>query len=256
MNQAQTITFIPVGRLLAHPENPRKDLGDLTELTDSIRTKGILQNLTVVPVDADNLYTSYTVVIGHRRLAAAKAAGLESVPCVVTSMSYQEQIETMLLENMQRNDLTVYEQALGFQQLSLLGCPGYIVVDDALTNPLVGDLLFAPMERETFVTPMYCSDVWEARRAWNLVGDLFRAAPSEEKPDSVPATAPEADEEPVPALSEPSGVPEQVSFAVPIPEADPCKRARIQAYDRRQAREERLRIRSDLHVRFARIAEP
>ena len=117
----QNITLISVDRLIPHPENPRKDIGDVSELADSIRAKGVLQNLTVVPVDAADPDTKYTVVIGHRRLAAAKQAGLDSLPCVISDMSYQEQIETMLLENMQRNDLTVYEQALGFQQLSMLG---------------------------------------------------------------------------------------------------------------------------------------
>lgn len=117
----QQIIYISTDRLLSHPENPRKDLGDLTELADSIRQKGVLQNLTVVPIDRENPYTSYTVVIGHRRLSAAKLAGLTSLPCVVTDMTYQEQLETMLLENMQRSDLTIYEQALGFQQLSMLG---------------------------------------------------------------------------------------------------------------------------------------
>lgn len=57
----------------------------------------------------------YKVIIGHRRLAAAKAAGLEKVPCVVADMTPKEQLQTMLLENMQRSDLTVYEQAQGFQ---------------------------------------------------------------------------------------------------------------------------------------------
>jgi ParB family chromosome partitioning protein len=60
-------------------------------------------------------------VIGHRRLAAAKLAGLEKVPCNVAEMTEQEQISTMLLENMQRNDLTVYEQAQGFQMMLDLG---------------------------------------------------------------------------------------------------------------------------------------
>lgn len=120
MGQTQ-ITYISVEKLIPHPDNPRKDIGDVSELADSIRAKGVLQNLTVVPVDPADPDTSYTVVIGHRRLTAAKQAGLSSLPCVISDMSYQEQIETMLLENMQRNDLTVYEQALGFQQLSLLG---------------------------------------------------------------------------------------------------------------------------------------
>lgn len=63
----------------------------------------------------------YIAVIGHRRLAAAKLAGLKEVPCVISDMSYSEQIATMLLENMQRNDLTLYEQAEGFQMMLDLG---------------------------------------------------------------------------------------------------------------------------------------
>ena len=107
------IVEIPLTSISPHPDNPRKDLGDLTELADSIRTTGILQNLTVV----QNEDYTYTVIIGHRRLAAAKLAGLTTVPCVVTEMTAEEQLATMLAENMQRSDLTVYEQAEGIQLL-------------------------------------------------------------------------------------------------------------------------------------------
>ena len=147
------IEMILTGLIKPHPDNPRKDLGDLKELTESIRQNGIYQNLTVVPrrvpmVGDDNLLMpgqiqrcsnpaekermqdafnaglkviGYTVVIGHRRLAAAKEAGLKKVPCAVVEMSPQKQIETMILENMQRADLTVYEQVKGFQLLLDLG---------------------------------------------------------------------------------------------------------------------------------------
>lgn len=111
------IKYIDVSKLHPHPNNPRKDLGDLTELTDSISAQGILQNLTVVPfiegIDPDK----YTVVIGHRRLEAAKLADLEEVPCVIADLDYKEQLATMLMENIQRSDLTIYEQSQGFQQL-------------------------------------------------------------------------------------------------------------------------------------------
>lgn len=113
---------LPVDRLYPHPDNPRKDVGDVSELAESIKTNGIFQNLTVVPggkgapSDAD-----YTVIIGHRRLAAAKQAGLKTVPCMVAEMDEREQAATMLLENMQRTDLTVFEQAQGFQMMLNLG---------------------------------------------------------------------------------------------------------------------------------------
>lgn len=114
------IVNMPVEYLVPHPQNPRKDLGDISELVDSIKNNGIYQNLTAVPLnekdDADN--PQYMVIIGHRRLAAAKQAGLKEVPCVIKrGMSEADQLRTMLMENMQRTDLTVYEQAQGFQQL-------------------------------------------------------------------------------------------------------------------------------------------
>ena len=112
------ITMIPIGLLEHHPENPRKDLGDLTELTASIKKNGIMQNLTVI---ADPETSKYLVVIGNRRLEAAKAAGLIELPCVVKDLDHKAQISTMLEENMQRADLTIYEQAQGFQMMMDLG---------------------------------------------------------------------------------------------------------------------------------------
>ena len=112
---------LSVERLHPHPDNPRKDLGDLTELAASIKENGIFQNLTVVADDPTSTVSDFTVIIGHRRLAAAKLAGLTEVPCVIVEMTQKEQVQTMLLENMQRSDLTVYEQAQGFQMMLDLG---------------------------------------------------------------------------------------------------------------------------------------
>jgi ParB family transcriptional regulator, chromosome partitioning protein len=113
------ITNIRIDKIFPHPDNPRKDLGDLTELAASIKANGILQNLTVVASsDPSELWR---VVIGHRRLAAAKLAGLSEVPCVISDMDHKTQVATMLLENMQRNDLTIYEQAQGFQMMLNFG---------------------------------------------------------------------------------------------------------------------------------------
>lgn len=119
------ITNIDVTKLKEHPDNPRKNIGDVTELTESIKARGILQNLTVVPAENG----LYTVVIGHRRLAAAKQAGLTEVPCAVVDMDYKTQLSTMLLENMQRSDLTVYEQAQGMQMMFDLGVPVAEIVE-------------------------------------------------------------------------------------------------------------------------------
>ena len=114
------IKMIEVSKIHPHPHNPRKEIGNITELAESIKQNGVLQNLTVVPKGPDD-ETEYTAVIGHRRLAASILAGLTKVPCVIADMSEKEQIATMLLENMQRSDLTVFEQALGFQMMLDLG---------------------------------------------------------------------------------------------------------------------------------------
>lgn len=116
------IILLPTKQLHPHPENPRKDVGDVSELSESIKVNGILQNLTVVAghfEGTDFLPGEYTVIIGHRRLAAAKKAKLKELPCIIAQMSPDEQVATMLTENMQRENLTVYEQAKAFQQLSI-----------------------------------------------------------------------------------------------------------------------------------------
>lgn len=114
------VVNMPVECLIPHPQNPRKDLGNLEELTASIKENGIYQNLTVIPVNeaVPGEEPKYMVVIGHRRLEAAKRAGLQEVPCaIVRGLTETQQLQIMLLENMQRSDLTIYEQAQGFQQL-------------------------------------------------------------------------------------------------------------------------------------------
>lgn len=127
------IVYLPIDKLYPHPLNPRKDLGDLTELADSISANGVLQNLTVVKGryipsaliprefifdrDADG----YTIIIGHRRKGGAEIAGLKELPCMIADISESEQVQMMCMENMQRSDLTIYEQALGFQMMMEYG---------------------------------------------------------------------------------------------------------------------------------------
>ncbi|MBQ7505328.1 MAG: ParB/RepB/Spo0J family partition protein [Ruminococcus sp.] len=108
---------IEISKLQPHPQNPRKNVGDISELAASIKKNGVFQNLTVVPNGDD----TYTIIIGHRRHAAAQEAGLTELPCAVVEMTDKEQLSTMLLENMQREDLTVLEQAEGFQMMIDLG---------------------------------------------------------------------------------------------------------------------------------------
>lgn len=116
---AGILTMVAIGELEHHPKNPRRDLGDLTELTESIRRSGVMQNLTAVPAEAGG---KFYVLLGNRRLEAARAAGLTEVPCrIVSDMPEAEQVAAMLAENMQRANLTVLEQAEGMQMMLDLG---------------------------------------------------------------------------------------------------------------------------------------
>ncbi|MCR6706517.1 MAG: ParB/RepB/Spo0J family partition protein [Cellulomonas sp.] len=112
--------LLAVEDLVPHPSNPRTDLGDLSELADSIRAHGVRQNLLVVP-DPDDP-ARYRLVIGHRRTAAARLADVAHLPAVIDpSLTAADQLELMLLENLQRSDLTPVEEADGYQGLLDLG---------------------------------------------------------------------------------------------------------------------------------------
>lgn len=106
--------------LYPHPDNPRKDLGDLSELAESIKANGLLQLPTVVRKPSLR-EENYKIIIGHRRTEACKLAGLEEIDVIVKEMSVKEQQATMLMENIQRSDLNAYEQAKGFQMMMDLG---------------------------------------------------------------------------------------------------------------------------------------
>lgn len=120
------IINISAENIYQHPDNPRKDLGDLEELSDSIKKKGIMQNLTVMIGHWDDKgkwqQDGYTLLIGHRRFAAGKMAAVSEFPCrVIEKIDYKDQIGIMMEENMQRNDLTIWEEANGFQMMLDLG---------------------------------------------------------------------------------------------------------------------------------------
>lgn len=113
------IVMLNRSQLHTHPDNPRKDLGDLTELKESIREHGIMQNLTVVPIPCKE--NQYVILIGHRRFAASEGI-VDELPCVIAEgLTAREQVGIMLCENMQRADLTYMEQAHGFQLMLDLG---------------------------------------------------------------------------------------------------------------------------------------
>lgn len=117
MRARQTVAHVPIGRLTAHPANIRDGLGDLTELALSIVEHGILQPLTATEdLDHDGMLL---LLAGHRRLAAACLARLDSVPVIIRHGvdDLDEQLVVMLVENTQRRDLNPIERAEAYGAL-------------------------------------------------------------------------------------------------------------------------------------------
>jgi ParB family transcriptional regulator, chromosome partitioning protein len=110
----------PVGRLIAldkldpNPEQPRVEIGSLEELTASIKEKGVLEPLLVKP---SALGGRWMIIAGERRWRAAREAGLREVPCIEMDVDDRAVAEIALIENMQRKDLTAWEEADGLRAL-------------------------------------------------------------------------------------------------------------------------------------------
>lgn len=107
--------MIPVEKIRPNPEQPRKMLGDLRELTESVREKGVLEPLLVKYIPRED---TYYIISGERRFHAACAAGLRELPCIEKSVDDAEVLEIALIENLQRKDLTAFEEADGLHRLS------------------------------------------------------------------------------------------------------------------------------------------
>lgn len=114
--QSNQIKLINTSLIDPHPDNPRKNIGDVTDLAASIKTNGLLTPLSVVPNGE-----RYRVIAGHRRLAACKQAGTGAVPCFVLDLDPLQQLEAMVTENCQREQLTALEEADAIQGMLDLG---------------------------------------------------------------------------------------------------------------------------------------
>jgi ParB family chromosome partitioning protein len=111
---AQVGRMIPVDKIDPNPEQPRTEFGDLTELTASIAEKGVLEPLLVKP---NRLTGRWMIIAGERRWRSAQLAGLTELPCVEMEVDDGAVAEIALIENMQRKDLTVWEEADGLLAL-------------------------------------------------------------------------------------------------------------------------------------------
>ena len=107
---------IPVERIGRNPRQPRLriDEKELAGLAESIREHGVIQPLIVSPAEGG----SYILIAGERRLQAAQRAGLKTVPVISRSASSQDLLELALVENIQRADLNVLEEAEAYRQLT------------------------------------------------------------------------------------------------------------------------------------------
>ncbi len=107
--------MIPMDKIRPNPDQPRKTLGDLRELTESIRMKGVLEPLLVRFMPREECYF---IISGERRYHAARAAGLREVPAIEKNVDDAETLEIALIENLMRKDLTPFEEADGLQRLA------------------------------------------------------------------------------------------------------------------------------------------
>jgi ParB family chromosome partitioning protein len=107
--------MVPIDRIETNRQQPRTNLGDLSELTASVKARGVLEPLLVRRSQGSE--ATYELIAGERRFHAALEAGLDEVPCVELQATDQEALEIALVENLQRKDLTPFEEAEGYRTL-------------------------------------------------------------------------------------------------------------------------------------------
>lgn len=105
---------IQISKIHPNPEQPRSEFGDLTDLSNSIKEKGVLEPLLVKPVEGEG---TYMIIAGERRWRASQLAGLTEVPCIEMDIDEKAVAEVALIENLQRKDLTIWEEADGLAAL-------------------------------------------------------------------------------------------------------------------------------------------
>jgi len=118
--------MVPLSTIEPDPNQPRTTMGDLDELVASIRDKGVLEPILVRPrpgleeEDGEDGLAGvlYRIISGERRFRASQEAGLYEVPVIEMDVSEQEALEIALIENLQRKDLTPFEEAEGYRLLA------------------------------------------------------------------------------------------------------------------------------------------
>jgi ParB family chromosome partitioning protein len=111
-SSGQMVRLIPIDRIDPNPKQPRSELGDIQELMESIKTKGVLE-----PILVRSKGTRFEIIAGERRYFASKNLGLKDIPCLQMEVNDQEAMEISLIENLQRKDLDIFEEADGLKAL-------------------------------------------------------------------------------------------------------------------------------------------
>jgi len=106
-------SMIPLAMIEANADQPRTSLGNIEELAASVREKGVLEPILVRAIGPNR----YQIISGERRFRAAGLAGLDEIPAIELDVDDREQLEIALIENIQRKDLTPFEEAEGFLAL-------------------------------------------------------------------------------------------------------------------------------------------
>lgn len=113
--QKSKFTEIPIDRIAANPHQPRKTFcsDSIAELRDSIAQYGLIQPITV----RKGTYSKYELIAGERRLRACKMAGMKTIPAIIIEASNYESAALALIENLQRENLSFFDEAEGYSNL-------------------------------------------------------------------------------------------------------------------------------------------
>jgi ParB family chromosome partitioning protein len=107
------LQHLPLEHIVPDPAQPRKHLGDLDGLTESLRSVGLIQPIVVEPCPDE----TFRILAGERRYTAARALGWKTIPAIVRSQPSHRCLEEQLLENLHRKNLNPFEEAEAFRRL-------------------------------------------------------------------------------------------------------------------------------------------
>ena len=141
--QANLVTSIPLSRIIAGIYQPRRKFtqSELSELADSIKENGLIQPILVRKSEESG---HFEIIAGERRYRAYKILKMQSIPAIVKKINNHEALELAIVENVQRSDLTLIEEALGYKQLM----DDFSYTQDQVANMSIGvNLLISLTEK-------------------------------------------------------------------------------------------------------------